>query len=927
MIKSGRFALLSLLLVGASLPMSQLALADDNADVAVREAVRRQAYTIELHQKLDEARQAYDTKDLNKAAKLYESAYQLTQRIGAGIDAEVQGAVGGLVSTRLQLAQNAASHRDYREAETQINDALRVAPKNVQALEFKQRNDALLAASAGRVPSPEALQHVAITSTNKLKAATLVQDGKLMFELGKYDDAEGRLKAAFIIDPDNQAAVYYLSLVKEAKYGRAQSAKEISAKTALMEVEQEWVRPFKKELLPVPNPYARTNLVFTGTGRQVLINKMNRIRLAETPKAWDNIELNVVLSELAREARERDPEHEGINFLVTSGSAGAAAPTAGPIDPNTGLPTAAPAPAATEGEDLGTVKVRINPPLHDVRLVDVLDAIMKTADRPIKFSVEDYTIVVSPRAPEAAQLYSRVFKVDPNTFSEGLQGIQFVEFGGGSGSQGGQGGQGGGGGGSRGGGGGGGSRGGGGGGGYGGGGGGQGNQGGGQGGQGGQNGGQQGVLQGMGFISAVTVSNSQSSVQTMVREFFNANGVEFLPGSGKTLFFNDRQGTLLVRATLQDLDIIEAAIQTLNIVPPQVNIRAKFAEITQEDNRALGFDWYFGNFTTGGGKVGAQAGSAPSFSGVATPQNPGGVFPGYPASGTAAATTLAPSATDQILTSGLRNSAPSLFTITGILTDPQFRVVIKAMEQRNGVELLSAPEVTTLSGRQAQIKVTDIRTIAIDIEGNQNSNGQVSGGAGVGNVVQQSQVVIQPITDAYELGPVLDVIPYVLADGYTIKLDLVPSIREFVGYDPQPQIPTIQQANAVYVPMVLPVFRIRQVVTSVNVWDGQTVVLGGLIAEDSQKIKDKVPMLGDLPLVGRLFRSESNSSRKKNLLIFVSPTIIDPAGNKMHTEEEMPFAAPGVTYRPEMRSSVPPLGSSPQNPGPAATPIPAELPR
>jgi general secretion pathway protein D len=438
--------------------------------------------------------------------------------------------------------------------------------------------------------------------------------------------------------------------------------------------------------------------------------------------------------------------------------------------------------------------------------------------------------------------------------------------------------------------------------------------------------GQQGVLQGMGFIGGVTVSNSASGVQTMVREFFTANGVEFLPGSGKTLFFNERQGTLLVRATLQDLDIIEAAIQILNIVPPQVNIRAKFAEISQEDNRALGFDWYFGNFTTGGGKVGAQAGSAPSFAGAATPQNPGGVFPGSPASGSAAATTLASSTKDQLLTSGLRNSAPSLFTITGILTDPQFRVVIKAMEQRNGVELLSAPEVTTLSGRQAQIKVTDIRTIAIDIQGNQGSQGQVSGGAGVGNVVQQSQVVIQPITQPYELGPVLDVIPYVLADGYTIKLDLVPSIREFVGYDPQPQIPTIQQANSVIVPMVLPVFRIRQVVTSVNVWDGQTIVLGGLIAEDSQKIKDKVPLLGDLPLVGRLFRSESNSSRKKNLLIFVSPTIIDPAGNKLHTEDEMPFAAPGVTYRPEMRSSVPPLGLSPQNPGPTAA-IPAELPR
>ena len=74
------------------------------------------------------------------------------------------------------------------------------------------------------------------------------------------------------------------------------------------------------------------------------------------------------------------------------------------------------------------------------------------------------------------------------------------------------------------------------------------------------------------------------------------------------------------------------------------------------------------------------------------------------------------------------------------------------------------------------------------------------------------------------------------------------------------------------------------------VWDGQTVVLGGLISENVTKTKDKVPLLGDLPLAGRLFRSESSQSIKKNLLIFVTPTIIDPAGNRLHSEEEMPFA-------------------------------------
>jgi type II secretory pathway component GspD/PulD (secretin) len=88
----------------------------------------------------------------------------------------------------------------------------------------------------------------------------------------------------------------------------------------------------------------------------------------------------------------------------------------------------------------------------------------------------------------------------------------------------------------------------------------------------------------------------------------------------------------------------------------------------------------------------------------------------------------------------------------------------------------------------------------------------------------------------------------------------------------------------------LPRFRVRQVATSVNVWDGQTVVIGGLLSETVTKVKDKVPVLGDLPWVGRLFRSESLSSLKRNLLIFVTPTIIDPAGNQVHSEEEMPFA-------------------------------------
>ena len=111
------------------------------------------------------------------------------------------------------------------------------------------------------------------------------------------------------------------------------------------------------------------------------------------------------------------------------------------------------------------------------------------------------------------------------------------------------------------------------------------------------------------------------------------------------------------------------------------------------------------------------------------------------------------------------------------------------------------------------------------------------------------------------------------------------------------RITTVSTSTARWLPaarLPLPHFRIRTVTTSCIVWDGQTVVLGGLISENEQKIKDKVPIIGDLPWLGRFFRSESSASQKKNLLIFVTPTIIDPAGNRVHKDEDLPFAKQGI---------------------------------
>jgi type II secretory pathway component GspD/PulD (secretin) len=858
-----------------------------------------------------------------------------------------------LATSRLQLAHQARQRGDLLEADRQLRALLVEDPKNEAAVALYQTNEKELKAQEGRRPTDEAIGLLPEIRQTNILASTLVQDAKIFFEAGQLDKAQEKLRDAIKMDPNNRAAFYYLDKIMEQRFANESTLRESLSKKMILNVTEAWNQPIKRESLPIPNPYGRSNVVYTGKGRQVIYDKLSRIKINDIQ--WDGIPLSEVVKALNEESRKRDPDRIGINFIISS-TLEPTAPAVQQVDPNTGAPLPQP---LVEPVEVANAIIRMVPALNEVTLGQLLDAVVKVADMPIKFSVEDYAVIFSRRSQETPALYTRWFRVDPNTFLQGMQGVTSFDFGtgggGGGSSYGGGGGRGGssGGGGGRGGGS------------YGGGGGGY-DQGGGQGSEyvgvslagtsrrssryGGLGGGGGGTFaptptgtgttgaaagqQGAG-VRFLTVETPVETIIDMVRRFFTVAGVDLT--APKAIFFNDRLGMLMVRATMQDLDIVEQAIQVLNMSPPQVQIEAKFAEITQDDTRALGFDWLWGNTLMKGGAIGVQGGTAPSFgynpydplnSPAASPANPSGVFPG-PFFGPGFAL---PSATDNIMSSGLRNSAPAVATITGILTDPQFRVVIRALDQREGIDLLSAPKVTTLSSRQTQIKVVDIRYIVTDLDLSQTaSGGGVSGtaiptiGGSGGGVVGSA---IQPISEPYELGPVLDVVPYVSADGFTIQMTIIPTIKEFVGYDletaqlfsAQVQSVGVGAANPLTTTTPLPIFRLRQVVTSVVVWDGQTVVLGGLISENVTKYKDKIPVLGDLPLVGRLFRSESNSTKKKNLLIFVTPTIIDPAGNRVHAEEELPFAQNAIP------SQVPlaPAQAVPTPAAQAAAPTPAQ---
>ena len=132
------------------------------------------------------------------------------------------------------------------------------------------------------------------------------------------------------------------------------------------------------------------------------------------------------------------------------------------------------------------------------------------------------------------------------------------------------------------------------------------------------------------------------------------------------------------------------------------------------------------------------------------------------------------------------------------------------------------------------------------------------------------------------VGVELMVTPTVEEDDYSISLDLNPKVTEFDGFvEYGGSSIAISNDTTVTVPsgFFQPIFSVRELKTKVTIWDGATVVMGGLTREEVRRVNDKVPVLGDIPMLGRFFRSEGESNQKRNLLIFVTANLVSPGGS------------------------------------------------
>ena len=223
-----------------SLPLALLLAISSQAQPAPTEdqriandtAVRRAQDTILLHRKLEEAQAALKRKEVDAAAHLYLEAvgYIPTAEVGKpSVDADKRAAIAGLDSTESALARQLLEVGDVIEATHHVDVALRADPNNETLRRLRADIAEKAKEQAGRVPSPEITSRIPGIEQEKLDISTRVQNAKILYEMGKYDESEAILVEVMREDASNRTAPYYLDLIKEARYMDRARAREAMA--------------------------------------------------------------------------------------------------------------------------------------------------------------------------------------------------------------------------------------------------------------------------------------------------------------------------------------------------------------------------------------------------------------------------------------------------------------------------------------------------------------------------------------------------------------------------------------------------------------------------------------------------------------------------------------------------------------------------
>ncbi|CAN5516290.1 hypothetical protein BH18VER1_BH18VER1_01510 [soil metagenome] len=831
---------------------------------AEREIARREAAIPQGADALARARLAMEAKDYPRAHEEYRMAVAYLPDAVASGKAHDE-AVEGFAESGMKLAERRVQEGNFSDAEA-------IAQEIVSDGYDPTYRPALLLIARLREPGQinKTLGPKFIAKVEEVRKLLIDADG--YFDSGRYDLAFKKYEQILNIDPYNTAARRGQEKINLQKIRYGEEAYNETRSRAVWQVQKGWenpVRQYGTSVGPIADAFQKDA---TGTAR--ISNKLNTIIIPRLE--FRDASIREAIDFLRQQSAANDPATEGrkgVDIVLRVGTLGSRTVTTAPVPlpsldapplPGAGVidplaPEAAPAleptPAAVQiavPPAISPTDARITITLNQIPLGEALRYIASQAG--LKVKVEPYAVSIIPLAEQSNDLLTKEYRVPPgfvsssvNVGASALSAPTAPLSGGGTGRD-----------------------------------------------------------------TQESTGGRQLVSRETAKEFLEAQGVPFPPGASAN--FLPQSSRLIVRNTQDNLELVDALVEQANVSGPrQVEIEAKFVEITQNNLKELGFDWLLGQFNIGNERVfggGGTSGTAPAtnandFPFVPPGGAPVGQFP-VTAGNRSGNLAISANAIDALLFGipGASSLAPGIFGLSGVFTDPQFQVVIRALNQKKGVDLLSAPRVTTKSGQRAVIEI--VREFRYPTQFEPPKIPQTVGST-AGLAAGAATIPITPTTPtAFETrntGVTLEVEPVVGPDGVTIDLNLVPQVVEFEGFITYGSpilappsaivsaigtvIPGLSQSERVLTPNIInqPVFSSRKVTTSVSVWDGQTVVLGGLMREDVQKTEDRTPIIGDIPLVGRLFRSSTEQHLKRNLVIFVTARLLNPGGQLVNQVE------------------------------------------
>lgn len=339
----------------------------------------------------------------------------------------------------------------------------------------------------------------------------------------------------------------------------------------------------------------------------------------------------------------------------------------------------------------------------------------------------------------------------------------------------------------------------------------------------------------------------------------------FIPKvNGSDILFDQKAHVVLVKNTRENLAKVESIIEELDVCPPQILIEARFITVGASDLRELGIDWVLKSPLVISEKMVLKNGVREPESKMQVKEGATAGFTGFPGSA-----------------QGLN------FTYQGLLTQPTFEAILHALETSGKSQTLSVPKVTTVNNHMAMIRIgEDFRYFdQFDVQSIPSSVSTA------GNTVYSTMLVPVGSPKLEELGIQLSVTPSVGADMRSITLNLLPDISEFVRYETYQVgidsgaaaaggVSSSATTSSTSV-VKIPIFRRNKIETEVVVQSGETVVMGGLVTFSEDKSRDSIPFISAIPIIGRLFSHDTVDSRKQNLLIFVTATLISERGEDL----------------------------------------------